>query len=155
MVIWLDKSLANIMKAVNPFTFSDFAHLSKSRCSSACPIQCRSLWLTALDDPSQAPLGPQEAAQYCVDKSIRNWSGPARPKRCKLPFNLLQTSETDIHLFRNLSYYSDHTEINESYAQVICQQAIHQKIPPGTCLSERCPSYTMIQALPTKRVSLR
>ena len=36
-------SIANTTKAVNPFTFSDFAHLSESRCFSPCPIQCRSL----------------------------------------------------------------------------------------------------------------
>ena len=55
------------------------------------------------------------------------------PSLTKLPFNLLQTDQKDIHLFRDISFDTDLKELppSSSQSQVLCQQALNQAMPPG------------------------
>ena len=75
---------------------------------------------------------PDTIQQGDVDRTVTRLPASPRRKSVKLPFNLLQTSRTDIHLFRDLVYNYDRVDMpNKSYSQVICQQAIRQNIPPN------------------------
>lgn len=55
------------------------------------------------------------------------------PNFVDLPFNLLQTDERDIHLFRDIRFDADlkRRPPDSSYSQVLCQQALNQRMPPG------------------------
>ena len=55
------------------------------------------------------------------------------PSFVDLPFNLLQTDERDIHMFRDIRFDADF-EIrppDSSYSEVLCRQALDQKEQPG------------------------
>lgn len=55
------------------------------------------------------------------------------PNLVDLPFNLLQTDERDIHLFRDIRFDADlkRRPPDSSHCQVLCHQALNQKMPPG------------------------
>lgn len=64
-----------------------------------------------------------------------------RPSVNDLPFNILQTDQKDIHLFRDIR--SDF-----SHSIVLCQQALHQKMPPGFNYLSQIERLNMIAQIP-------
>lgn len=73
-----------------------------------------------------------------------------------LPFNLLQTSEADIHLFRDMFFESD-SEFQSrelQYTRVICKSALTQRLPPGTHQLGHIERLNMIAQIPELGVVL-
>ena len=72
-----------------------------------------------------------------LKKDIAWFSDTTQAKSCPsfvaLPFNVLQTEERDIHMFRDIRFDADlkRPPPDSSHSQVLCQQALHQKMPPG------------------------
>ncbi len=67
-------------------------------------------------------------------------------KSVQLPFNLLQTSESDICLFRDIRYNPSSGET--AHTRVISQQALHQKLPPGLHSLSHIERLNMIAQIP-------
>lgn len=72
------------------------------------------------------------------------------PGFVKLPFNLLQTDQKDIHLFRDISFDTDLKELPpaSSQSQVLCQQALNQAMPPGFDSLTQIERLNMIAQIP-------
>lgn len=67
-----------------------------------------------------------------------------------LPFNLLQTDEKDIHLFRDIRFAAgpERRPSDSSHSLVLCQQALNQKVPPGFHYLSRMERLNMIAQIP-------
>ena len=72
------------------------------------------------------------------------------PSFIDLPFNLLQTDEKDIHLFRDIRFDADlkTRPPDSSYSQVLCQQALNQRMPPGFGYLTQIERLNMIAQIP-------
>jgi hypothetical protein len=67
-------------------------------------------------------------------------------KRVQLPFDLLQTSVSDICLFCDIHYNKSTGE--PAHSRVISQQALHQKLPPGLHQLSHIERLNMIAQIP-------
>lgn len=72
------------------------------------------------------------------------------PSFTDLPFNILQTDERDIHLFRDIRYDADweRKPPDSSHSHVLCQQALNQKMPPGFNNLTQLERLNMITQIP-------
>lgn len=67
-------------------------------------------------------------------------------KLAQLPFNLLQTSESDICLFRDIRHNTLTGET--AHTRVISQQALHQKLPPNLHHFSHIERLNMVAQIP-------
>ncbi|KAL9067824.1 MAG: hypothetical protein Q9161_006642 [Pseudevernia consocians] len=87
-------------------------------------------------------------------KDINRFSDTTHAKTCPsfvdLPFNLLQTDERDIHLFRDIRFDADlkRRPPDSSHSQVLCQQALNQRMPPGFNYLSQMERLNMIAQIP-------
>ena len=87
-------------------------------------------------------------------KDINRFSDTTHAKTCPsfvdLPFNLLQTDERDIHLFRDIRFDADlkRRPLDSSHSQVLCQQALNQRMPPGFNYLSQMERLNMIAQIP-------
>ena len=72
------------------------------------------------------------------------------PSFTDLPFNLLQTDVKDIHLFRDIRFDADlkRRPPDSSHSQVLCQQALNQRMPPGFHYLSQMERLNMIAQIP-------
>lgn len=89
-----------------------------------------------------------------LKKDINRFSDTTHAKTCPsfvdLPFNLLQTDERDIHLFRDIRFDADlkRRPPDSSHSQVLCQQALNQRMPPGYNYLSQMERLNMIAQIP-------
>ena len=87
-------------------------------------------------------------------KDTGRFSDTTHAKTCPsftdLPFNLLQTEARDIHLFRDIRFDADpkRRPPDSSHSQVLCQQALNQKMPPGFHYLSQMERLNMIAQIP-------
>ena len=87
-------------------------------------------------------------------KSTAQFSDTTHAKTCPsftdLPFNLLQTDVKDIHLFRDIRFDADlkRRPPDSSHSQVLCQQALNQRMPPGFHYLSQMERLNMIAQIP-------
>ena len=87
-------------------------------------------------------------------KNPGHFSDTTHAKTCPsftdLPFNLLQTDVRDIHLFRDIRFDADlkRRPPDSSHSQVLCQQALNQRMPPGFHYLSQMERLNMIAQIP-------
>ena len=87
-------------------------------------------------------------------KNTGHFSDTTHAKTCPsftdLPFNLLQTDVRDIHLFRDIRFDADlkRRPPDSSHSQVLCQQALNQRMPPGFHYLSQMERLNMIAQIP-------
>ena len=87
-------------------------------------------------------------------KNTGQFSDTTHAKTCPsftdLPFNLLQTDVRDIHLFRDIRFDADlkRRPPDSSHSQVLCQQALNQRMPPGFHYLSQMERLNMIAQIP-------
>lgn len=74
----------------------------------------------------------------------------ALPDFIKLPFNILQTDENDIHLYRDIIFDPNQIAVppKPSYSRVLCQEALTQNIPHSINQLARMQRLNMIAQVP-------
>ena len=79
-----------------------------------------------------------------------------RPNITILPFNLLQTDETDIHLFRNIEFDAELKSSSRyvSHKQVRCRKALRQLLPSSSHHLQHVERLNMIAQIPELGVVL-
>lgn len=85
---------------------------------------------------------PASSADDTDSSEIATSTRTKSPSR--FPFNLLQTGETDICLFRDILYRADHPNCT----RVCSQQTLHQKLPPGLHHLSHIERLNMIAQIP-------
>lgn len=93
--------------------------------------------------PLSMPVSPRRTANKRPKAKLVNRKGASIGK---LPFNLLQTSENDICLYRDIRCVAS-TNVPE-YTRVVSQQALHQKLPPGLYQLGHIERLNMIAQIP-------
>lgn len=85
-----------------------------------------------------------------IDRFSDTTHAKTRPGFIDLPFNLLETDERDIHLFRDIRFDADvkRRPPDSSYSQVLCQQALNQRMPPGFNYLTQMERLNMIAQIP-------
>lgn len=89
-----------------------------------------------------------------LEKDVDRFSDITHAKMCPsfvdLPFNLLQTDERDIHLFRDIRFDANFKRRppDSSHSQVLCQQALNQRMPPGFNYLTQMERLNMVAQIP-------
>lgn len=94
--------------------------------------------------------GHSPASSADNTNSPENAASTRKDSRSRLPFNLLQTGETDICLFRDILCNPYHP----SCTRVISHQTLHQKLPPGLHRLSHIERLNMITQIPELGVVL-
>lgn len=95
-----------------------------------------------------------------LEKDVDRFSDITHTKMCPsfvdLPFNLLQTDERDIHLFRDIRFDANFKRRppDSSHSQVLCQQALNQRMPPGFNYLTQMERLNMVAQIPELGVVL-
>lgn len=103
-----------------------------SRCSKVTHIYITVLIrsLLTIYAATQADHNPLSPAPEKETPQFQSTTPPPAP--VTLPFNLLQTSQRDIRLFPSLTSPTTLSSSSPSpQTQVLCRQALHQRMPPG------------------------
>lgn len=87
-----------------------------------------------------------------VDRFSYDTSPQTRPNFTDLPFNLLQTDEKTIHLFRDIRFDPDANNNKHpresSHSQVRCHQALDQRMPPDFTHQPQLKRLNMMAQIP-------
>ena len=118
----LEEELPTAMDAMSDISSSTIVGILGSTDSTETPPSSKSRYL-------QRFLIPPEDIKRLADRVPPDKESPV----VRLPFNLLQTSELDIQLFYGIQYDAGESSQSKDAPpiRVICEQALHQKLPPG------------------------
>ena len=130
-------------------TYNDIIHISKYRVPSALLMYGYKIQqLIVLDVPPGAAILTFGSPRVSSSSPGENMSIPPRePTKFRhLPFSLLQTTESDIYLFRNLA--AERYGKARAHSQVICRKAVQQAIPPGLSHLQHIERLNMVLQVP-------